>query len=239
MAAGGKLEDFSGKRVLYCYLDEAGDFNFSLTGTPYYIYTALVTEKPLGLQTDLLKAKYELVLNNLPFSKSHRNNDYFHATEDAPMTRELAYGALAGHVDEIRIYSIIVQKNKTNPSVRDERKFFSMIMRALLEDIVRYEGVVDTYDHLCIMTDRIPVQKKRDAIIGPIKKGLSALLGEKISYSLAQMDSKSDFGLQAADYCSWAIHRWYTNGDDHYLDKLRPAVRHLADFFRNGTTIYY
>ena len=76
--------------MLYCFLDEADDFNFSPTGSPYYIYTALVTDKPLALSNDLLHAKYLLALNNLPFSKSHMGNDFFHATEDSPLTKNLA-----------------------------------------------------------------------------------------------------------------------------------------------------
>lgn len=234
-----RLRSFKDKKVLFCYLDEAGDFNFTSSGTPYYIYTALVTDNPLPLNDDMLRTKYLLLLNNLPFSKSHYGNDCFHATEDAPLTRELAFKTIVDHLDDFRVYSIIIQKNKTNPSIRDQRSFFSMIMEKLLEDVVCYEHVVSSYNHICILTDRIPVQKKSAAVIGSIKKNLKALLGGKVGYTLTSMESKSDFGLQAADYCSWAIYRSWTNDDQQYRDLIEQSIRREVDLFRRGIIVYY
>ena len=234
-----KVKSFKGKKVLFCYLDEAGDFNFSPTGTRYYIYTALATDNPLPLNDEMLRAKYLLLLNNLPFSKSHEKNDYFHATEDTPLTRKLSFDAIVKHLDSFRVYSIVIQKNKTNPSIRDQRLFFSMIMSNLLEDVVSCAQVARCYDHICILTDRIPVQKKSAAVIGSIKKNLKAPLGAATGYTLTPMDSKSDFGLQAADYCSWAIYRAWTNGDRLFADRIRPCIKREVDFFRSGTTEYY
>lgn len=234
-----QIKDFADQQVLFCYLDEAGDFDFSPKGSAYYLYTALVTDSPLALNNDMMHAKYRLILENLPLSKSHQGNDYFHASEDAPLTRELAFEAIEKHLDEFRIYSIIIQKNKANPSIRDPKPFFSMIMENLLKDVILYERVVDNYDHICIMTDRVPVQKKRAAIIGAMKRNLKTLLQGKTKYSLTSMDSKSDFGLQAADYCSWALYRSWTNGDEQYRDKIASSVKHEEDFFHNGKRVYY
>ena len=228
-----KVKSFKGKKVLFCYLDEAGDFNFSPTGTRYYIYTALATDNPLPLNDEMLRAKYLLLLNNLPFSKSHEKNDYFHATEDTPLTRKLSFDAIVKHLDSFRVYSIVIQK------IRDQRLFFSMIMSNLLEDVVSCAQVARCYDHICILTDRIPVQKKSAAVIGSIKKNLKAPLGDATGYTLTPMDSKSDFGLQAADYCSWAIYRAWTNGDRLFADRIRPCIKREVDFFRSGTTEYY
>ncbi len=233
------LDDFEDKHILYCYLDEAGDFNFSPSGSPYYIYTALVTDKPIGLSNDLLHAKYLLALNNLPFSKSHGSNDFFHATEDSPLTRNLAFNAICRHLSEFRIYSIVVQKNKANPTIRDQKRFFSMIMKNLIKDIILHERVLSEYDHLCIFTDTIPVQKKSNAIIGSIKTNLKEYLRGKAGYTLRPMESKSDFGLQAADYCSWAIYRAWTNDDHDRHDAIKRAIAQESDFFRSGKTTYY
>lgn len=233
------IDDFKDKRVLYCYLDESGDFNFSPTGSPYYIYTALVTDKPLALSDDLLHAKYLLALNNLPFSKSHMGNDFFHATEDSPLTRNLAFNAICKHLDEFRVYSIVVQKNKANPVIRDQKRFFSMIMESLIKDIIFQEKVPSEYDHLCIFTDTIPVQKKSNAIIGSIKTSLKEFLGGKAEYTLRPMESKSDFGLQAADYCSWAIFRAWTNNEYDRHSEIERAIVQESDFFRSGKITYY
>lgn len=114
-----------------------------------------------------------------------------------------------------------------------------MIMANLLKDVIEHEKVVGNYDHICILTDRIPVQKKSAAVVGSIKKNLKTLLDGKVGYTLAPMDSKSDFGLQAADYCSWAIYRSWTNDDERFRDLIKPSIRREVDFFQRGTTEYY
>lgn len=233
------LKSLKEERVLYCYLDEAGDFNFSPTGSRYYIYTALVSDDPLPLNDEMLEAKYTLVLNNIPFSKSHQGNDYFHATEDAPLTRRICYGAIVEHLDDFRVYSVIVQKNKVTPDARERRAFYSKLMGRLLDDVIAGEEIADNYTHVSVLTDRIPVQKKSSAIIGPVKGKLKSLLGEDVGYSLAPMESRSDFGLQAADYCSWAIYRAWTNDDLRHRNLIAGCVRSERDLLASCDEEYY
>lgn len=233
------LESYFDKRVLYCFLDEAGNFDFSPSGTPYYLYTALVADDPFPLNRGMLEAKYTLLCSNKLFSASHSSNDFFHAAEDTPLTRRLAYRTLQEHVGEFRVYTVVVQKNKVPPLLREQKTFFSMVMRNLLEDVMKRENVVGRYDHLGILTDRIPVQRKSAAIIGSIKSSLKSSLGDAVTYSLSSMDSKSDFGLQAADYCSWAIYRAWTNDDVQFRNLILPSIKYERDFFEDAGAIYY
>lgn len=90
-----------------------------------------------------------------------------------------------------------------------------------------------------VLTDRIPVQKKNSAIIGPVKGKLKTLLGDDVGYSLAPMESRSDFGLQAADYCSWAIYRAWTNGDMRPREIIAPSLRRETDLLAGLGEEYY
>ena len=114
-----------------------------------------------------------------------------------------------------------------------------MIMECLIKDIIFQEKVPSEYDHLCIFTDTIPVQKKSNAIIGSIKTNLKEFLGGKVGYTLRSMESKSDFGLQAADYCSWAIFRAWTNKEYDRHGEIKRAIVKESDFFRSGKITYY
>lgn len=224
--------------TLYCFLDEAGDFNFSPTGSAFYLYTALVTRNPFPLCEDLLRAKYSLVMGGKPFSKSHRNNDYFHASEDSPETRELGFGTLAEHLEEFAIYTVVVQKNKVSPEMRSQRVFFTAIANQLIKEVLAFESD-EKIGHVCLISDRIPVQKKSSAIIGSVKRNLRARLEEGVSFSFVQMDSKSDFGLQAADYCSWAIYRTWACGECTHRNYIGDAIARETDILADKKLTYY
>lgn len=224
--------------ILYCYFDEAGDFNFSPTGSTFYLYTALVTRDPFPLCEDLLKAKYSLVMSGKPFSKSHRNNDYFHASEDSPETRDLGFGMLAKHLGEFAIHTVVVKKNKVPPEMRGQRVFFTAVINQLVDEILA-TGLDNEVGHVCLISDRIPVQKKSSAIIGSVKKRLRMHLAEEVGFSFVQMDSKSDFGLQAADYCSWAIYRTWARGECAYRNFIGDAIAFEADVLADRKTLFY
>ena len=68
----------------YCHLDESGDFDFGESGSEYHFQSALVTDAPFPLLEGMQRTKYRLYADHLPLGKSHGNNGYFHATEDAP-----------------------------------------------------------------------------------------------------------------------------------------------------------
>ena len=179
-------------------------------------------------------------MNNMEISKSHQNNDYFHATEDSLMTRSMVFDRLTEHHADFRVYSVIVQKNKANPSIRDPKDFFSLVFKRLISEVIKSEKVTETREHLLIMTDRIPVQRKRSAVIAALKASVkNELAGSGTSYSVRQMDSKSDYGLQAADYASWAVYRKWTNGDTEAYEKINRSVRREVDYFYHGRTFYY
>lgn len=211
---------------LYCYLDESGDFDFGENGSEYYFQSALVTDTPFPLLEGMQRTKYQLYADHLPLSKSHGNNDYFHATEDAPYTRARTYAEIERHCDEFAIYTICVKKSRTPLEKRDSRTFYQMVFKNLIGKVIDAELVADRYSSILVLTDRIPVQRHRRAIIGSLKKSLSiALEGSGVTYTVADMDSKSDFGLQAADCCTWAVHRLWTHGDSTYYTRLQSAYK--------------
>jgi Protein of unknown function (DUF3800) len=47
------------KRILYIFLDEAGNFDFSPGGTPYFIIGSLTKERPFHAYRELTDLKYD------------------------------------------------------------------------------------------------------------------------------------------------------------------------------------
>jgi hypothetical protein len=84
---------------------------------------------------------------------------------------------------------------------------------------------LDRADHLIVITDRIPVQQKRRAVEKGIRLKMGDVVSANLSYLLVHHESKSNIGLQVADYVCWAIARKYNRDDDQYYRQIRPSIR--------------
>ena len=69
------------KRILYIFLDEGGNLDFSKNGTKYFTITGLSKERPF----EAFKAS-----NNLKYDRieSGTEIEYFHASEDRQVVRD-------------------------------------------------------------------------------------------------------------------------------------------------------
>ncbi len=107
--------------------------------------------------------------------------------------------------------------------------------------LLRYivERKIGSFTKLVVFTDRIPVKRKRQAIEKAVKQTLSKMLPSGVTYSVLHHDSKSNFGLQIADYLTWAVYRKWDRGDARSYELIRQFVRSEFDIFRTGTTFYY
>ena len=79
---------------LYLFIDEAGDLNFSRTGTKYFTLTAVTRTRPFEWENQVASLKYDLIEFGLDI-------EYFHASED----RQSLFG-----IDSSVSYVILRQK---------------------------------------------------------------------------------------------------------------------------------
>ena len=98
-------------KTLYIFLDESGSFDFSSSGTKYFILTALSTTIPFEIGAPLLKHRYEL-LPNYACGPSMEERGYFHASEDTQLVRNGVFAILVKNGHHMRIDSVIAQKIK-------------------------------------------------------------------------------------------------------------------------------
>jgi hypothetical protein len=94
-------------------------------------------------------------------------------------------------------------------------------------------------DEVIVITDTIPIQKKRQAIEKAIKGALAKMLPAGMRYRILHHASRSHYGLQIADYCNWAVFRKWQKGEVEFYDLIKPAVKSEFEIFRTGTTLYY
>ncbi|HEX7185483.1 MAG TPA: DUF3800 domain-containing protein [Thermoanaerobaculia bacterium] len=114
--------------VLHIFLDESGNFDFTPKGSRYFVLTAVSTTGCGPLYGDYYDLKHGLAAEGVDI-------EAFHATEDKQAIRDKMYGFLEAHCAHecIAIDSVIAQKNKANPSIREAPDFYARLLKVLLE----------------------------------------------------------------------------------------------------------
>ena len=76
-----------------------------------------------------------------------------------------------------------------------------------------------------MITDTLPVNKKRRAVEKGARLVLAKQLSRRMKYRILHQASRSHYGLQVADYCCWAVFRkWQREEIDHYY-RTKQIVR--------------
>ena len=218
-------------QCLYIFLDEAGNLDFSSTGTRYFIITSLTKRRPFEAYRALTELKYDLLEFGINF-------EYFHAAEDQQATRNRVFDIIAAHLDGVRMDSLIVEKRKVGPALRAEIRFYPEMLGYLLKYVIQGQNLQDVSE-VIIVTDRIPVERKREAVEKAVKQTLAQTLPGEIRYRVLHHESKSNLDLQIADYCNWAVYRKWDRQDVRSYAKIQRAIRSEFDIFQGGTTYYY
>ena len=215
--------------TFHLYLDESGCTNFSPTGTKYYIFAVAWTTDPYPVARDLTSLRFDLL-------KQGYDVPLFHASQDARARREAVIEVLLRH-DNWRFASIVVEKSKVNPRLREPRifypKFASMLLRFVLT-ARRTEGAT----RVLAFTDRLPVRNHGGSITAAFKSTCRDNLDQP--FNIYHHPSASNYWLQLVDYCCWAVQRKWEQGNRNPYDRLsRRLATWELDVLWRGTTHYY
>jgi len=90
-------------RIVYIFMDEAGNFDFNPSGTQYFIITSITKERPFEAYRELTELKYDLV-------EIGTNIDYFHASEYLQAVRKQVFNVIQNRLSGVRIDSLIIEK---------------------------------------------------------------------------------------------------------------------------------
>lgn len=145
---------------------------------------------------------------------------------------------IANNLTNLRIDSLIVEKRKTGPVLQELEKFYPRMIGYLIRYVLEPRNLKD-YEEVIVITDSIPVSRKREAIEKAVKQTLSKMLPNGTRYKILHHASKSCTGLQIADYCNWAIFRKWERGDLRSYELIRSGIRSEFDIFKSGPRHYY
>lgn len=215
---------------LYLFLDEAGNFDFSPTGTKYFCLSAISCIRPFAWDSALLGLKNDLLESDLNICR-------FHASEDKQAVRDKVFRIIQDHISSLRIDSFIVEKRKTHPALQNIETLFPELM-GFLSHYILGQLQEEVSEKVVIITDLIPVNKKRTIVEKTIKQILvSRFHGGR--YSIYHHPSHSCLSLQVADYCNWAIYRKWERGDRRSYDIIKGGIKSEIEISKSQTTLYY
>lgn len=215
------MPDKAKQRFLYLFLDEAGNLDFSSTGTKYFVLGGITKERPFHAYKELTEFKYDQVERGTAL-------EYFHASENAQAVRNGVFDIIEKNMGGVAVDAIIVEKQKVAALLRDEDQFFPKVLGTLLREILKHYPLAE-FAEVIVFTDSLPVQRKRTAVEKGVKMTLAAMLPASVRYRVLHHASKSNLDLQIADYCTWAIYRKWSVGDDRSFRRVQAAVRREWD----------
>lgn len=199
--------------TLFLFLDESGNFDFSSSGTRYFIMTCVATRRPFVACHDLMDIKYDFFEKGLTMKK-------FHATDDNRDVRTAVYDIIERHASRFTAYSIYVDKSQLPDELKSAHALYAKIFELLTDEVLQRESAVGT-DKIIVITDDIPKEAKKKEVAKPLKRLLKSFSERTgIPSCLEHFPSESDFNLQVADYLCWAFMRYAMRGDEWPYNKV-------------------
>lgn len=229
--------------VLFIFLDESGNFDFSSAGSKFWSLTALCTVEPIIGREVLLALLYEL-------AAAGRGQECFHATEDLQSVRDAVFNCI-NHFDEaFEIHSVIAEKRKTNPAVYAEQvlrsgewveqtnpdRLHQIVGKTLLQYIFRRRKFRHAKRIVVVLSSIFNKPRHR-----AIEKTLRVYLTNRTSvpFFIYFHATKADLNCQIADYCGWAISKKWEKNDFRSYELIKHHIQSEFPIFEVGTTIYY
>ena len=201
----------------YIFLDESGNFDFGASGTRYLVLTSVGMCRPFPAGDRLDDYKYHCI-------ETGTDIEHFHCYADRWGVRHAVFDLIAADLDNMRIHSVVIEKATTVPTMRETTRLYQWMLGYLLGKALSEELNAGAKD-VIVITDTIPVNKKRKAVEKSIQRALASKQRPNVAYRIFHHQSRSHYGLQVADYCCWAIFRKWERGDSSWYDRIKPAVR--------------
>jgi hypothetical protein len=219
-------------RFLYIFLDEAGNRDFSKNGTQYFLFSAVLRERPFMSSTELIELKYDLIESGMDICR-------FHASEDLQAVRDRVFKIIQSDLEKTRVEALFVEKRKTHPALQLEDRFYPEMLGYFVRHML--QGIdLTVYKELIVFTDKLPQGKnQKQSFEKIVKQTLARMVPGNVNYRLLHHDSQSCMGLQIADYCTWAIYRKLDRDDLRSYDLIKSVIRKEFDIFQKGKKYYY
>jgi hypothetical protein len=178
--------------TFFVFLDESGNFDFSLSGTKHLVFTAVISTNPIQSASRILDLKYQLLQEGLGIGT-------FHASEDRQLIRDRVFSAIS-EIREMTAHTFWIDKRSISGQVVEKSELFSAFSIELF-DFIHRSRAVESYDCLVFVFDKFLLNKEELAFRSIVTPKFSLL--EK-PFEIYFHNVYRDPNGQIADYIAWA-----------------------------------
>ena len=201
----------------YIFLDESGNLDFGPRGTRYFVLTSVSMRRPFEINSVLDSYAYDCIEHGIDL-------EYFHCYNDTKRVRRGVFDLISKHLDAMTIDCIVIEKPAVSATFTMVESFYPTMFARLIE-IAQPARTGDADNpEVVVISDTVPINKGRRAVEKSIQTTLLRVL-PRVRHRTLHHQSRSHYGLQIADYCSWAIFRKWDLGDDTWYEQIQSAIR--------------
>lgn len=176
----------------FLFIDESGDFDFSESGTKYFVMAGVLTHNPVQTALPLQTLRYRMLEKGMNVSS-------FHASPDLQLVRDSVFEQIL-NLKDMSAHVVYGSKAVLNDSLRNTQAlhfhFTSALMRYHLQS-----GALKESSRLIVVIDQSLTPKKQSAFHASIKPLFKEF---KRDFQVFFQSMKTDYNGQIADYVAWA-----------------------------------
>jgi hypothetical protein len=116
---------------------------------------------------------------------------------------------------------LVADKRALHPAMRDPFEFYCRHGYAIVEAALTRVRHLD--EGIVVITDTLPLQRERKALGKAFRMALRRSMGSQ-EFSVVHHTSAAHAGLQAVDYCTWALQR-KLRGDSRSYERIRGWIQ--------------
>ncbi len=222
----------------------------------YFILGKVEIENPDEVANDLQALRQQLLTDpyfkNVPSMQLEQKKTAlgFHAKDDLPEVRREVFRLLEGQPfrffavvrDKKVIAEKVLEHNRTKPTYRyHPNQLYDRCISDLLKERLHKGDSIEIFFARRGTKDRsVALQKAIEAARTTFRKKWGITGAAPIE--IIEADCNSTVCLQVADYCLWALQRFYERNEERFLDLIAPkiALIHDRDDTReSGAGVYY
>jgi hypothetical protein len=212
----------------FVFADESGNFDFSpKAGASRYFLLTTVTMGDCRPGDALAHLRRELTWQGLDVSRP------FHACDDSPAVRNAVFQLLK--TLPIRIDATALEKRKAEPHLHSALALYKMGWFLHFKHVGPF--VATHQDRLLVVAASLGTKKTRVFFSEAVEDVVRQVSPAR--HRVAFWEADSDPCIQVADYCCWAIQRFWEMGDRTFLDLLGSKVMTNKDIYAVGNKYYY
>lgn len=178
--------------TLFVFIDESGNFDFSPSGTRFFVMAAVVALAPLDSAAEMQAVRYRLLADGLDLTG-------FHASEDRQTTRDAVFEAFT-RISTVRSHVIYGHKQQVKAHQRTDAALHSLFGHALMQFALSAYSATE-YRQVVVIFDQALTRRKQGVfkatVIPPLKE-----LAKPFHVYFQPMQAHANG--QIADYIAWS-----------------------------------